>query len=41
MNKVPRKKGYVPNKYTGKSMMGNKQNRKEYAKGGMPKASPC
>jgi hypothetical protein len=34
MNKVPRKKGYVPNKYTGRSMMkhGGKKN---MAMGGM------
>ena len=35
MNKVPRKKGYVPNKYTGRSMMmyGGDMNRKKAAMG--------
>lgn len=35
MNKVPMKKGYVPNKYTGRSMMmyGGDMNRKKAAMG--------
>jgi len=35
VNKVPRKKGYVPNKYTGRSMMmyGGDMNRKKAAMG--------
>ncbi len=35
MNKVPRKKGYVPNKYTGRSMMynGGDMKRKKAAMG--------
>ena len=35
MNKVPRKKGYVPNKYTGRSMMmyGGDMDRKKAAMG--------